>query len=82
VALNLEIIGELFEKYLRQVYFAYGQAFFITGFAIALLTRSKSSLKIARRLWLLAGYGFTRALAEWGSPEFRNHDLNGSTVQG
>jgi signal transduction histidine kinase len=48
------------------IYFIYGQAFFITGLAIALQTRRSSRLQLSRTLRWLAGFGMIHGFHEWG----------------
>ncbi|MHB0868623.1 MAG: GAF domain-containing sensor histidine kinase [Chloroflexota bacterium] len=47
------------------VYFVYGQVFFSLGLAIALHSRQRSRLELARQLTWLAAFGFTHGLHEW-----------------
>jgi signal transduction histidine kinase len=48
------------------IYFVYGLAFFLLGFAIALQSRRYSRLDLARSLTWLSAFGFTHGLFEWG----------------
>lgn len=48
------------------VYSVYGQVFFVMGSAIAVHSMQHSRLHMARYLWLLAGFGLTHGLVEWG----------------
>lgn len=47
------------------VFFVYGLAFFLMGFSIALQARRSSTFRLARYLWLLAGFGLLHGIAEW-----------------
>lgn len=48
------------------IYAIYGQVFFVLGLAIALQSRRYSRLELAGSLPLLAGFGLTHGLVEWG----------------
>ena len=48
------------------LYFVYGLAFFTMGLAISIQIIQPSQLKLAKTLWLLAAFGFTHAVSEWG----------------
>ncbi len=48
------------------VLFVYGQVFFVLGLAIALRSRRRSRLELARSLPWLAAFGFAHGLYEWG----------------
>src|SRR5512144_1306463 len=48
------------------IYFVYGLAFFILGFAIILQVQQSSRLELARSLRWLAAFGITHAFNEWG----------------
>jgi len=48
------------------IYFVYGLAFFLLGFAIALQLRRYSRLDLARSLTWLSAFGITHGLFEWG----------------
>lgn len=48
------------------IYFVYGLAFFLLGFAIALQSRRYSRLDLARSLTWLSAFGITHGLFEWG----------------
>lgn len=48
------------------VYSVYGQVFFIMGITIAVHSMQHSRLYMARHLWLLAGFGLTHGMVEWG----------------
>lgn len=47
------------------LYFFYGLAFFFLGISIVFKDVKASDLKIARSIWLLAGFGFTHGAHEW-----------------
>lgn len=47
------------------LYFFYGLAFFFLGVSIAVKDMRGSELKLARCLWLLAGFGFIHGAHEW-----------------
>jgi len=49
------------------VYSVYGQVFFVMGLAVAFVRTKHSQLPLARSLWLLAAFGISHALYEWGS---------------
>jgi len=44
----------------------YGQVFFVMGLAVALQSRQRSQLPLARPLGWLAGFGLVHGLMEWG----------------
>ena len=48
------------------IYFVYGLAFFLLGFAIALQLLRDSRLDLARSLTWLSAFGITHGLFEWG----------------
>ncbi len=47
------------------IYFFYGLSFFFLGSSILFKETRSSELKIAKSLWLLAGFGFTHGTHEW-----------------
>ena len=47
------------------VVFVHGLAFFAMGLAVALESRRPSKLSLVEGLWLLAGFAFLQALAQW-----------------
>ncbi|MFA5786497.1 MAG: hypothetical protein WDA71_05865 [Actinomycetota bacterium] len=58
---------EFFERNAIPVLASYGQVFFALGLAAAVQAwRRESGLVLARRMWLLAIFGFATALASWG----------------
>ncbi len=57
---------ELFETNRIIVLSVYGQVFFVLGLAIALQSRRRSQLPLARSLGWLAGFGIVHGLMEWG----------------
>jgi len=59
-------LAELFETNWIIVLSVYGQVFFITGLAIALQSRQRSELSLARILGWLAAFGIVHGLMEWG----------------
>lgn len=62
----MEWLADLFETNRIIVLSVYGQVFFIMGLAIALQSRKRSELALARPLPWLAGFGIVHGLAEWG----------------
>jgi signal transduction histidine kinase len=62
----MDWLAELFETNRIIVLSVYGQVFFLTGFAIALQSRQRSELPLARALVWLAGFGIVHGLMEWG----------------
>jgi signal transduction histidine kinase len=48
------------------LYFVYGQVFFITGLVVALQSRRRSELELARSLHWLAAFGIIHGFNEWG----------------
>lgn len=48
------------------IYFVYGQVFFVMGLAVALQTRRRSRLELARSLQWLALFGLIHGAYEWG----------------
>jgi signal transduction histidine kinase len=59
-------LAELFETNRIIVLSVYGQVFFVTGLAIALQSRQRSELALARILGWLAAFGLVHGLMEWG----------------
>jgi signal transduction histidine kinase len=59
-------LAELFETNRIIVLSVYGQVFFVMGLAIALQSRRRSQLPLARALPWLAGFGLVHGLMEWG----------------
>jgi signal transduction histidine kinase len=62
----MDWLAELFETNRIIVLSVYGQVFFVTGLAIALQSRQRSELPLARPLTWLAGFGIVHGLMEWG----------------
>jgi signal transduction histidine kinase len=62
----VEWLIDLFETNRIIVLSIYGQVFFVLGLAIALQSRKRSALPLARTLPWLAAFGIVHALAEWG----------------
>lgn len=48
------------------IFFIYGLSFFVLGLSIALQSRVRSRLDLARSVSWLAAFGFTHAFHEWG----------------
>lgn len=59
-------LAELFETNRIIVLSVYGQVFFVMGLAVALQSRQRSELPLARPLGWLAGFGIVHGLMEWG----------------
>jgi hypothetical protein len=59
-------LAELFETNRIIVLSVYGQVFFVTGLAVALQSRQRSQLPLARPLAWLAAFGIVHGLMEWG----------------
>jgi len=59
-------LAELFETNRIIVLSVYGQVFFVMGLAVALQSRQRSELPLARPLVWLAGFGLVHGLMEWG----------------
>ncbi|MGQ0609419.1 MAG: sensor histidine kinase [Chloroflexota bacterium] len=59
-------LAELFETNRIIVLSIYGQVFFVMGLAIALQSRQRSELPLARPLGWLAAFGIVHGLMEWG----------------
>jgi len=59
-------LAELFETNRIIVLSIYGQVFFVMGLAIALQSRQRSQLPLARPLGWLAAFGIVHGLMEWG----------------
>ncbi|HVL54575.1 MAG TPA: histidine kinase, partial [Vitreimonas sp.] len=59
-------LAELFETNRIIVLSVYGQVFFVMGLAVALQSRQRSQLPLARPLGWLAGFGLVHGLMEWG----------------
>ena len=62
----MDWLAELFETNRIIVLSVYGQVFFVLGLAIALQSRQRSELPLARPLGWLAGFGIVHGLMEWG----------------
>jgi signal transduction histidine kinase len=59
-------LADLFETNRIIVLSVYGQVFFVMGLAIALQSRKRSRLALARALPWLAAFGILHAFVEWG----------------
>jgi signal transduction histidine kinase len=59
-------LAELFETNRIIVLSIYGQVFFVLGLAVALQSRRRSQLSLARSLGWLAAFGIVHGLMEWG----------------
>ncbi len=59
-------LADLFETNRIIVLSVYGQVFFVMGLAVALQSRHRSELPLARALPWLAGFGIIHGLMEWG----------------
>jgi signal transduction histidine kinase len=59
-------LAELFETNRIIVLSIYGQVFFVLGLAVALQSRRRSELSLARSLGWLAAFGLLHGLMEWG----------------
>jgi signal transduction histidine kinase len=62
----MDWLAELFETNRIIVLSVYGQVFFVLGLAVALQSRQRSELTLARPLGWLAAFGIVYALMEWG----------------
>jgi signal transduction histidine kinase len=62
----VEWLRDLFETNRIIVLSVYGQVFFIMGLAIALQSRKRSELALARPLPWLAAFGIVHGFVEWG----------------
>lgn len=62
----MEWLAQLFETNQIIVLSVYGQVFFVMGLAIALQSRKRSELALARSLPWLAAFGIAYAFVEWG----------------
>jgi signal transduction histidine kinase len=62
----MEWLADLFETNRIIVLSVYGQVFFVLGLAVALQSRKRSELPLARPLGWLAAFGITHGLTEWG----------------
>ncbi len=56
---------EFFTIRLPHVYFIYGLAFFVLGFAVALEIARSEPTRFSRAMWLLAFFGFIHSSHEW-----------------
>jgi signal transduction histidine kinase len=63
---SMDWLADLFETNRIIVLSVYGQVFFVLGLAVALQSRKRSELALARPLAWLAAFGITHALTEWG----------------
>jgi len=59
-------LAELFETNRIIVLSVYGQVFFVMGLAVALQSRQRSELPLARPLGWLAAFGIVHGFMEWG----------------
>jgi signal transduction histidine kinase len=59
-------LAELFETNRIIVLSVYGQVFFVMGLAVALQSRQRSKIPLARSLGWLAAFGILHGLMEWG----------------
>jgi signal transduction histidine kinase len=62
----MDWLAELFETNRIIVLSVAGQVFFVTGLAVALQSRQRSQLPLARPLVWLAAFGLVHGLMEWG----------------
>ncbi|HSK93874.1 MAG TPA: sensor histidine kinase [Candidatus Angelobacter sp.] len=62
----MDWLAELFETNRIIVLSVSGQVFFVLGLAVALQSRQRSQLPLARPLGWLAGFGILHGLMEWG----------------
>jgi signal transduction histidine kinase len=62
----MEWLAELFETNRIIVLSVYGQVFFVMGLAVALQSRQRSQLPLARPLGWLAAFGLLHGLMIWG----------------
>jgi signal transduction histidine kinase len=62
----MEWLAELFETNRIIVLSIYGQVFFVMGLAVALQSRHRSELPLARPLAWLAAFGISQGLMIWG----------------
>lgn len=71
---------DFFAKNLDIVFFIYGLAFVVMGIAILVQPRKESEFKLARILWLLAGFGLVHGVNElldmWAIIKGRNPTLD------
>ena len=62
----MDWLADLFETNRIIVLSVYGQVFFVMGLAVALQSRHRSELPLARALPWLAAFGIVHGLMEWG----------------
>lgn len=62
----MNIIRDFFTANETVLFFVYGQVYFILALSIILRSSPQSQLDLARMLPLLAAFGFTQALFNWG----------------
>ena len=62
----MDWLADLFETNRIIVLSVYGQVFFVLGLAVALQSRQRSQLPLARPLGWLAAFGIVHGLMEWG----------------
>jgi len=62
----MDWLAELFETNRIIVLSIYGQVFFVLGLAVALQSRQRSELPLARALVWLAAFGLVHGFMEWG----------------
>jgi hypothetical protein len=62
----MDWLAELFETNRIIVLSVYGQVFFVMGLAVALQSRQRSQLPLARPLGWLAAFGLLHGLMIWG----------------
>lgn len=63
----IDNLNRFFELNRPLVFFVYGLVFFVMGLAIALQSRHRSRLELARVLGWLAAFGLVHGLHEWGA---------------
>ncbi len=61
------VIRDFFSTNQTVLFFVYGQVYFILALSIVLQAHRQSRLEMARALPLLAAFGVTQALFEWGN---------------
>ncbi|MBO8127350.1 MAG: sensor histidine kinase [Firmicutes bacterium] len=62
----MDAIHQFIDQNMALLFFLYGLTFFMLGLVAALQCRPQSNLRLPQNLWILAIFGITHGLAEWG----------------
>ncbi len=59
-------MADFFQTNREIVFFIYGQTFFVLGLAVALQSRHRSQIALAKYLGFLAAFGILHGIYDWG----------------